>query len=73
MKKLIAAVVVALSVAVPAQAYTFYQYGVLMGTVCRSGYVFTNYPSYMAQPVGSTCPVRDAYGNFYAYGVVTSE
>lgn len=71
MKKIVFALAVVL--ALPVQAMTFYSNGVWMGTVCRAGYYFTNYPTHMAQPVGSSCPVRDGWGNFVAYGVVTAE
>jgi hypothetical protein len=57
----LAAVLAALSFsALPA---TFWYSGVLMGTVCRNGAYFTVYPGFAAQPVGSSCPVRDNAGN----------
>ena len=52
---------------------TFWNNGVLYGTVCRNGYYFTAYPSHMAQVVGSDCPIRDIYGNIIGFGVVTNE
>ncbi len=56
-----------------ANAGTFYANGVLYGTVCRNGPYWTSYPAQNAQPVGSSCPVRDSYGNIIGYGTVTSE
>lgn len=72
MKKLLASALLMLTVA-SAHAVTFMQYGVLMGTVCRSGPYYTVYPVHMAQPVGSSCPVRDPYGYTIGYGYVTAE
>lgn len=72
MKKTIIAIALA-AAAITASAATFFYNGVLMGTVCRSGPYYTVYPINMAQPVGSTCPVRDAYGYTIAIGVVTNE
>jgi hypothetical protein len=72
MKKAIFAALAALATSA-AFAATFYINGLWYGTVCRSGYYYTVYPSHMAQPVGTTCPVRDVYGNIIGYGVVTSE
>lgn len=47
--------------------------GVEMGTICRNGALYTSYPPAMAQPVGTTCPIRDNFGNIIAQGVVTNE
>lgn len=71
MKKIIASLLVV--AATSASAMTFWQGGVLMGTVCRSGLFWTAYPVSMAQPVGSSCPVRDSYGYIIGQGVVTNE
>lgn len=56
-----------------ANAATFFYNGVLMGTVCRMGYYYTVYPTHMAQPVGTYCPVRNGYGQIIGTGTVTSE
>lgn len=72
MKKVILASLAAL-VTTGAMAATFLVNGVWYGTVCRNGYYYTVYPSHMAQPVGTSCPVRDAYGYVIGYGVVTHE
>ena len=72
MKKLLAAALIA-AASIPAYAYTFWYNGILMGTVCRNGAYYTSYPRRMAQPVGSSCPVRDPYGNPVVWGVVTDE
>ncbi len=56
-----------------AMAMTFWVNGVLYGTICRNGAYFTAYPQYMAQPVGTNCPMRDAYGNIMGYGIVSNE
>lgn len=56
--------------AAPAEAYTFYYGGVLMGTVCSNGTYSTSYPASMAQPVGSACPLRDGFNNVIGYGTV---
>ena len=47
--------------------------GMLYGTICRAGALFTAYPVGMAQPVGTLCPIRDAYGFLLTYGRVTAE
>ena len=72
MKKLILASLAALATS-SSFAYTFWVNGVLYGTVCRNGIYYTSYPSSMAQPVGTSCPVRDYYGNILGYGIVTNE
>jgi hypothetical protein len=72
MKKIIALSVLALA-ASSAFAFTFYVNGILFGTVCRDGAYYTVYPSNMAQPVGTTCPIRDAYGNIIGQGMVSYE
>jgi hypothetical protein len=56
-----------------ASAVTFWSNGVLMGTVCRNGIYYTVYPTYMAQAVGTVCPMRDPYGAIVGYGYVTAE
>lgn len=65
-------VVMVLSVGL-ANATTWYQGGVLYGNVCRNGVYYTVYPISMGQPVGTACPVRDAYGNIIGTGIVTAE
>lgn len=70
-KSLIAAVLLAASTA--ASAYTFVQNGIVYGTICRYGAVYTSYPVSMAQPVGTVCPLRDNYGNVIGQGVVVME
>ena len=71
MKKLfVASLIFASSVA---SAATFWHNGVLMGTICRNGIYFASYPIHMAQPVGTACPIRDAYGTVIGTGVVTAE
>lgn len=72
MKKIIAVAVLA-AFAMSAHALTFWVNGVLMGTVCRNGPYFTAYPTSMAQPVGTACPIRDGYGTIIGTGVVTTE
>lgn len=72
MKKLLIGILVS-AAAVSASAATWFNYGVLYGTVCRNGIYFTVYPPSMAQPVGTTCPIRDSYGNVMGYGIVTNE
>ena len=72
MKKILFGLVLAAST-LTASAATFWFNGVLMGTVCRSGAYYTVYPRHMAQPVGTTCPVRDYTGSIISYGVVTQE
>lgn len=72
MKKLILTTLAALATTT-AMATTFLVNGVWYGTVCRSGAYYTVYPMHMAQPVGTTCPVRDTLGYVLAYGIVTNE
>ena len=72
MKKILLSIALLASVA-SANAATFFYNGVLMGTVCRYGYYYTIYPASMAQPVGTYCPVRNAYGQIVGTGTVTSE
>jgi hypothetical protein len=72
MKKFILGLALAAAV-IPATAVTFWHNGVLMGTVCRNGPFFTVYPFHMAQPVGTSCPIRDGFGNIVGVGVVTAE
>ena len=72
MKKIIATLVLFTSFLGAAQAQTFYVGGVLMGTVCRAGGLWTQYfDAY--QPVGSRCPIKNDYGQVVAIGVVTDE
>ena len=59
--------------ATAANAFTFTVNGVWYGTICRSGIYYTSYPAQMAQPVGTICPIRDAYGNVIGTGQVTVE
>lgn len=72
MKKILTAVALSITM-FSAHALTFWHNGVLMGNVCRNGAWYTVYPLQMAQPIGTTCAVRDVYGNFMAYGIVTNE
>jgi hypothetical protein len=72
MKKIIAVALLALC-SLGANAATFFSGGTLMGTVCRAGYYYTVYPAYNAQPVGTSCPVRDNFGRVVAWGIVTDE
>ena len=72
MKKVIAIVLVALA-AGSAFSATWWVNGVLYGNICRNGIYFTVYPANMAQPVGTTCPMRDSYGNIVGQGYVSNE
>lgn len=72
MKKILAAIALATTL-ISAHAVPFWYNGVLMGTVCRAGLYYTVYPAVYAQPVGTSCPVRDNFGNIIGYGVVTNE
>jgi len=72
MKKLILSIILA-AASVSASAMTFWYNGTLMGTVCRSGAYYTAYPQHAAQPVGTSCPVRNSYGQIIGYGFVTHE
>ena len=72
MKKLLLASLVALCT-LTAHADTWYVNGVLMGNVCRNGVYYTVYPYSMAQPVGTSCPIRNGYGNIVGYGYVSNE
>ncbi len=72
MKKIIAVALIS-SVALSANAATWWYNGVLYGNVCRAGAYYTVYPMSMGQPVGTNCPVRDNYGNFIAPGYVSNE
>lgn len=72
MKKIILATVVMCSM-VSANAVTWWNNGILYGNVCRNGLYYTVYPTYMGQPVGTLCPVRDVYGNIIGQGTVTNE
>lgn len=56
-----------------ASAATWWVNGVLFGNVCRSGLYYTVYPIHMGQPVGTICPVRDAFGNIIMQGIVSNE
>jgi hypothetical protein len=47
--------------------------GVLYGNICRNGAYYTAYPLSMGQPVGTVCPIRDAYNNIIGTGVVSNE
>lgn len=73
MKMTLALVLVVLGVGGIANASTWWVNGVLYGNVCRYGNYYFVYPPANAQQVGSVCPVRDGYGNFIAWGVVTNE
>lgn len=72
MKKIIALGLLALAVS-SAFAATFYVNGVLYGTICRNGIYYTVYMISMAQPVGTTCFMRDSYGNIVGQGYVSNE
>jgi hypothetical protein len=72
MKKFILAIALAAAVA-SASAATFWYNATLMGTICRNGPYWTSYPAANAQPVGSSCPVRDNFGTIIGYGTVTAE
>lgn len=72
MKKIIISAIIAL-VCSASSATTWWYNGVLFGNVCRSGVYFTVYPYNAGQPVGSSCPVRDSFGNIIGYGLVTTE
>ncbi len=71
MKKILVAL--AAFAAISASAGTAWINGVLYGNVCRNGLYYTVYPAHMAQPVGTTCPVRDSYGSIIGYGTVSNE
>ena len=73
MKKLVLAVALAVGMIGIADADTWFVGGVMYGNVCRNGVYFTVYPMQMGQPVGTSCPVRDNYGNVIGYGVVIAE
>jgi len=72
MKKAILGIAIAVA-AISAQAGTWWVGGTLFGNVCRSGIYFTVYPVQYGQPVGTSCPVRDNFGNIVAYGFVSNE
>lgn len=72
MKKIIISILTA-TMFTSASAVTWWHNGVLFGNVCRNGVYFTVYPERSGQPVGSTCPVRDSFGNILGYGLVTAE
>ena len=72
MKKIFLAAIL-FAVSSVASASTWWHNGLLYGNVCRSGAYFTVYPSYNAQLVGSSCPVRDGFGNVVLWGYVSDE
>lgn len=72
MKKILVSLALVATMA-SASAMTFWSGGVLYGTVCRYGAFWTSYPAQNAQPVGSTCPVRNGYGDIIGIGSVTTE
>lgn len=72
MKKLLLTIAIA-AAAASASAATFWYNGVLMGNVCRSGIYYTVYPIQNAQAVGSSCPLRDNFGNVVGWGFVSNE
>jgi hypothetical protein len=72
-KTMLVLALVLLGVGGIANATTWWINGVLFGNVCRNGIYFTVYPLANGQPVGSSCPVRDGYGNIIAQGIVTNE
>ena len=73
MKKTLALALVLLVIGGIANATTELINGVWYGNVCRSGPYYFVYPWANAQPVGSTCPVRDGFGNVIVWGVVSNE
>jgi hypothetical protein len=73
MKRYIFAAVAAIGVGVVVVSSASAVSNGILGTVCRNGIYFTVYPSYMAQPVGTSCPIRDNFGNVIGSGVVTNE
>lgn len=73
MKKLILAAVLAVS-SLSANAVTWVgNDGQIWGNVCRNGAYFTVYPVSMGQPVGTSCPIRNGYGQIVGYGFVSNE
>lgn len=72
MKKVLAAALVVIA-ASSASAATWWVGGVLYGNVCRAGVYYTVYPQHMAQPVGTSCPIRNNYGAIVGYGYVSNE
>jgi hypothetical protein len=72
MKKLVVSLAL-LASSLSAGAVTWWVNGVLYGNVCRNGFYYTVYPIYMGQPVGTTCPVRNQFGQVIMPGVVTAE
>lgn len=56
-----------------AAAMTWWVGPTLFGNVCRNGAFFTVYPTTMGQPVGSSCPLRDNFGNVIGMGIVSNE
>jgi len=72
MKKVILALALAAST-LTASAATFWVNGVLFGNVCRSGPYYTVYLYQDAQPVGTTCAVRNQWGYVIGYGRVSNE
>ena len=71
--KMVSVAVISIAAVIPAHAFTFFHNGILMGTVCRNGAYWTSYPQQYAQPVGTSCPVRNNNGVIIGYGVVTEE
>lgn len=45
--------------------------GIWYSNVCRCGALYTIYPTYQAQPVGTSCAILNGFGQFVAYGVVS--
>jgi hypothetical protein len=76
MKKLLATVLIALAsltAVSTANAQTWWYNGVYYGNICRNGAYYTVYPVNMGQPVGTSCPIRNGYGQIVGYGVVADE
>jgi hypothetical protein len=73
MKKILAVLALCLGISNVANADTWYVNGVLYGNVCRSGIYYTVYPYSAAQPVGTSCPIRNGYGYIVGYGFVSNE
>ena len=75
MKRIISSIfaITLLTASISANAQTWFIGGVLYGNICRNGIYYTVYPVANGQPVGSSCPVRDNFGNVIGYGFVSNE
>lgn len=72
MKKILATALLALA-ATSSFATVWLVNGVWVGNVCRNGAYYTVYPSYDAQPIGSSCAIINGYGQVIGYGWVSNE